>query len=124
MKEYLNYYLRHNYLLKKEIKSIENSFKKDSIEEEKNKAFIKILNAAKKTNFYPNFYDENGQNFASCEMMGGWIDLKERKLTGLPPEMVENLDSLTHTDDFKVLTKEDTRKHGRKPQDIDPELLT
>ena len=23
----------------------------------------------------------------------------------------------------EVLTKEDTRKHGRKPQDIDPELL-
>ncbi|MAC64380.1 MAG: thioesterase [Flavobacteriaceae bacterium] len=74
--------------------------------------------------FVHNFYDSKGRNFASCEMMGGWIDLKERKLTGLPPEMVENLDSLTHTDDFKVLTKEDTRKHGRKPQDIDPELLT
>ncbi|WP_304132800.1 hypothetical protein [Mesonia mobilis] len=75
MKKYLNYYLRHNYLLKREIKSIENYFKKDSIEEEKNKAFIKILGAAKKTNFYPNFYDENGINIYDVKCIDDLIKL-------------------------------------------------
>ncbi|MBE7641324.1 MULTISPECIES: acyl-CoA thioesterase [Salegentibacter] len=73
--------------------------------------------------FLHNFYDENGQNFASCEMMGAWIDLKERKLTKLPKALRDNLDSLGHTDDFKVLTKEDTRKFGKRPQHVEPEKI-
>jgi len=73
--------------------------------------------------FLHNFYDENGQNFASCEMMGAWIDLKERKLTKLPKALRDNLDSLSHTDDFKILTKEDTRKFGKKPKHLNPEKI-
>lgn len=73
--------------------------------------------------FLHNFYDENGRNFASCEMMGAWIDLKERKLTKLPDALLKNLDSLEHTSDFKMLTKEDTRKYGQRPQNMDPEEL-
>ena len=70
--------------------------------------------------FVHDFYDYKGRNFASCEMMGGWIDLKERKLTGLPEELFKNLDNLAHTEDFKILTKEDTRRFGKKPKkDID-----
>lgn len=68
--------------------------------------------------FVHNFYDPKGRNMASCEMMGGWIDLKARKLTGLPIELFNNLDHLEHTHDFKVLTKEDTRKFGKKPLDL------
>ena len=68
--------------------------------------------------FIHNFYDHKGRNFASCEMMGAWIDLKERKLIGLPEVLFENLSSLSKTDDFKVLTKEDTRKFGKKPKDL------
>ena len=66
--------------------------------------------------FVHDFYDHKGRNFASCEMMGGWIDLKERKLTGLPAELFENLNSLDHTSDFRTLTKEDTRKFGKRPK--------
>lgn len=73
--------------------------------------------------FVHDFYDHKGRNFASCEMMGGWIDLKERKLTALPKELFENLNGLEHTPDFKVLTKEDTRKFGKRPTDIDPATL-
>lgn len=73
--------------------------------------------------FLHNFYDEKGQNFASCEMMGAWIDLKERKLTKLPDVLLKNIDSLGHTKDFKVLTKEDTRKYGQRPQNMDPAEL-
>lgn len=66
--------------------------------------------------FIHDFYDHKGRNFASCEMMGGWIDLEERKLTGLPRELFENLNNLSHTEDFRVLTKEDTRKFGKVPK--------
>ena len=52
-------------------------------------------------------------------MMGGWIDLKERKLTGLPEELYKNLNSLSHTGDFRILTKEDTRRFNKKPKDLD-----
>lgn len=69
--------------------------------------------------FEHNFYDHKGRNCASCEMLGGWIDLKERKLTGLPEELYGNLNSLTRTADFRVLTKEDTRKYGKKPKDLE-----
>ena len=67
--------------------------------------------------FVHDFYDYKGRNFASCEMMGGWIDLKERKLTGLPLELFTNLDNLEHTSDFKILTKEDTRKFNKRPKE-------
>lgn len=68
--------------------------------------------------FLHNFYDHKGRNVASCEMMGAWIDLKERKLISLPQELFENLNSLDHTEDFRELTKEDTRKFGKRPKDM------
>ncbi len=70
--------------------------------------------------FLHNFYDESGKNFARCEMMGGWIDLKQRKLVGLPKELFNNFEVLEKTDDFKILTKEDTRKYNERPQDLQP----
>jgi len=69
--------------------------------------------------FIHNFYDQKGHNLASCEMMGGWIDLKARKLVKLPSELYENLNNLTHTEDFRILTREDSRKYGRKPKDLE-----
>ena len=53
-------------------------------------------------------------------MMGGWIDLKIRKLRDLPNELYENLNKLSKTDDFRVLTKEDTRKFAQVPNDLVP----
>ena len=69
--------------------------------------------------FEHNFYDHRGRNFASAEMMGGWIDLKERQLTGLPEELYQRLDNIERTADFRVLTKEDTRRFGKKPVDLE-----
>ena len=54
-----------------------------------------------------------------CEMMGGWIDLKERKLRSLPAELYKNMNDLTHTEDFRILTKEDTRRFNKQPQHLD-----
>lgn len=68
--------------------------------------------------FVHNFYDHKGRNFASCEMMGGWMDLETRKLRGLPKELFDNLNTIERSDDFKVLTKEDTRKFNKKPKDL------
>ncbi len=69
--------------------------------------------------FLHNFFDHKGRNFASCEAMGGWIDLKERKLIGLPAHMRAEIDKMPHTNDFRILTKEDTRKFGKKPKDLE-----
>lgn len=73
--------------------------------------------------FIHNFYDHKGRNFASCEMMGGWIDLKARKLVGLPSALYKNLNTLSHTEDFRILTREDSRKFEKKPKDIELSLL-
>ena len=69
--------------------------------------------------FVHNFYDHEGNNFASCEIMGGWIDLKERQLIALPEALFNNLYSLEHTKDFRTLTKADTRAFGKKPVPLD-----
>ncbi len=65
-----------------------------------------------------NFYDQNGKNLAFAEMMFGWIDLKERKLVSLPQEALDIFNGLEKAIDFKVLTKEDTRKFAKMPKDL------
>ena len=69
--------------------------------------------------FRHNFYDANGKNFARCEMMGAWIDLKERKLIGLPTEFLEAFRAMEQSKDFKTLTKADTRKFVQVPKDLE-----
>ncbi|MBO3117990.1 acyl-CoA thioesterase [Winogradskyella sp. DF17] len=68
--------------------------------------------------FEHDFYNHKGEHLAHCEMQGGWIDLKLRKLTGLPKEMLELSQKFPKSDGFKVLTKEDTRKYGVRPKPI------
>lgn len=68
--------------------------------------------------FLHNFYDDMGSNVGRCEMLGAWIDLEKRKLTSLPIELFKNIEGLEKTEDFKILTKEDTRKFGQIPKDL------
>jgi acyl-CoA thioester hydrolase len=68
--------------------------------------------------FLHNFYDDKGRNVGRCEMLGAWIDLEKRKLTSLPIELFKNIEGLEKTEDFKILTKEDTRKFGQIPKDL------
>jgi acyl-CoA thioester hydrolase len=68
--------------------------------------------------FDHNFYNDEGQHLAHCEMLGAWIDLKTRKLTHLPTELLELAEEFPKSDHFKVLTKEDTRKFGVKPKPL------
>ena len=68
--------------------------------------------------FVHNFFDKKGKNLARCEMIGAWINLRERKLTALPEELFHYLEGLDKADDFRILTKEDTRRYGQVPLDL------
>ncbi len=68
--------------------------------------------------FVHNFYDDVGRNFAHCEMMGAWIDINARTLTGLPHPFFEKLNTLEKAEGYRVLTKEDTRKYLKNPIDL------
>tara|TARA_Y100000815_G_scaffold270061_1_gene293993 strand:+ start:18703 stop:19182 length:480 start_codon:yes stop_codon:yes gene_type:complete len=68
--------------------------------------------------FVHNFYDAKGKNLARCEMLGAWINLNTRKLTHPPQELWDFLDEMDKTEDYKTITKEDTRKFGQVPKDL------
>ncbi len=62
-----------------------------------------------------NFYNQKGENLATCEILGAWIDLKTRSLTAIPEHLHKEMESFPKAKEFKILTKEDTRKYGKKP---------
>jgi acyl-CoA thioester hydrolase len=68
--------------------------------------------------FHHNFYDDKGKNVAHCEMMGAWISLETRKLTSLAGELLERFMQEEKPGNFRVLTKEDTRKFAKRPKDL------
>lgn len=74
--------------------------------------------------FVHKFFDSEGKNFARCEMMGAWIDLQQRKITSLPEDLLENFSRAPRTSHFKFLTKEDTRKFSKSPQDMESSVVT
>lgn len=73
---------------------------------------------AKFFEFHHNFYNHKGENIARCEMIGAWMDLKTRKLTGLTNEFLIRFSGVEKAKGFRVLTKEDTRKFARIPIDL------
>ncbi|WP_366511939.1 acyl-CoA thioesterase [Maribacter sp.] len=68
--------------------------------------------------FHHNFYDYKGRNFAHCEMMGAWMDLKTRVLRGLSEDFLKAFNNIEKPDNFRVLTKEQTRKFAKLPKDL------
>lgn len=68
--------------------------------------------------FHHNFYNDKGENIARCEMMGAWISLESRKLTGLAIELRSKFSDIEKATSFKVLTKEDTRKFLKIPKNL------
>ena len=70
--------------------------------------------------FHHNFYDAKGRNVAHCEMMGAWISLETRKLTGLPEALLQKFQHIQKPDDFRILTKADTRRFAKVPRDLEP----
>ncbi len=51
-------------------------------------------------------------------MMGAWIDLKTRKLTGLTEDLLNKFSEIEKGEHFKVLTKEDSRKFMKIPKNL------
>lgn len=68
--------------------------------------------------FRHNFYDSQGKNFARCHIMGGWIDLVERRLAPLPAHFLERFQTMERAEGFKVLERSDTRRFGEFPKDL------
>mgnify|MGYP000448155222 CR=1 FL=1 len=68
--------------------------------------------------FNHNFYDDKGKNIAHCEMLGAWMNFKTRKLSHLKEELLKRIDNFPKSKNFKILTKEDTRKHQKRPMDL------
>lgn len=68
--------------------------------------------------FAQNFYDTAGKNIAHCEMMGAWMDLKERKIIAFPEELKHALEGFPKAKNFRILTKADTRKHNKRPVNL------
>ena len=68
--------------------------------------------------FEHNFYNNEGQNVARCEMMGAWLNLKTRKLSSIPENLISEYTSTKKTKDFKKLTAVDTRAHGSITKNI------
>ncbi|MAU71346.1 MAG: thioesterase [Pseudozobellia sp.] len=73
---------------------------------------------AKFFEFHHNFYNHKGEHFAHCEMMGAWMDLNTRKLTGLTNNFLVSFSGVEKGEGFRVLTKEDTRRFAKVPKDI------
>ncbi|WP_299112368.1 acyl-CoA thioesterase [uncultured Winogradskyella sp.] len=69
--------------------------------------------------FEHNFHNEKGDHLAYCEMQGAWIDMTSRKLIGLPKALLNLAEKFPKSENFKALTKADTRKHGIRPKPIE-----
>lgn len=69
--------------------------------------------------FHHDFYDTYGKNFGRLEVMGAWMNLKTRKLMALPSEILVNFDRVPKDDDFRILTKTDTRRFAKHPIDLE-----
>ena len=69
--------------------------------------------------FVHNFYDHKGRNLARGSMQGGWIDLSTRKMVALPETLMPMLTNAPKSDSYRILTKEDMRKHGQTPKNLE-----
>jgi len=67
---------------------------------------------------FQNFYDNAGNHLAHLDLAFGLINTNTRKLTSMPEESFEIFKNCSKSDSFKILTKEDMRKHGKYPENI------
>ena len=67
---------------------------------------------------FQNFYDTNGNHLAHLDLAFGVMDTKTRKLTSMPTASFEILKSSPKSRSFKILNKEDMRRHGKFPENI------
>ena len=68
--------------------------------------------------FEHNFYNPEGKNLAYAEILFSWIDIEKRKFGIVPKKLLGLIESFPKAKHFKILTKEDTIKHGKRPVDL------
>ncbi len=68
--------------------------------------------------FEHNFYNNRSENLAHCEMLLSWMDLETRKLGTIPVEFMQKLKALPKAEQFRFLTNRDTRKFGKRPNNL------
>ena len=68
--------------------------------------------------FEHNYYNIIGENVARCEMMGGWMNLKTRKLTSIPKHLISKFQKAKKTVSYKEITSEDTRRWNKNPRNL------
>ena len=73
---------------------------------------------AKFFTIHQNFYDKVGNHLAHLDLAFGLLDIKSRKLTSMPNDSFEIFKNGPKTDSFKILTKEDMRRHGKFPKNL------
>jgi len=73
--------------------------------------------------FIHRFYDENGKNLATCEMMGTWIDLTTRRLTNPPTQLSRIVEELNHENNYEKLSITDLRSNEFKPIHLDEPII-
>ena len=70
------------------------------------------------------------KDFASLEKKIRFRDNTEvpqketRKLGKVTPEVAQRIKSFPHQDNCRILTKDDIRKYGKRPEDIDAKALS
>ena len=55
------------------------------------------------------FYNEHGKNVAYGEMVGSWISLIERKIAQPPQILIDALDRIPKSDDFRLFRDDEVR---------------
>ncbi len=55
--------------------------------------------------FTHQIFNDKKEVSAIVKVQGAWIDLQKRKLTGLPAEVLQKLQSLPKSEDFKIIEK-------------------
>jgi len=94
---------------------------KESFLEQKVTVSLEVSGLSDKGMFFKfehNFYDHKGRHLATCDILGAWINLKTRSLVELPEELRAKMQNFPKAEHFKTLTKEDTRKSGKRPKDL------
>ncbi len=65
-----------------------------------------------------NFYDNDGNHLAHLDLAFGLINTVTRKLTSMPDKSFEIFKNCSKSDSFKIITKENMRKHGKYPKNL------
>ncbi|TJY38144.1 acyl-CoA thioesterase [Pontimicrobium aquaticum] len=65
-----------------------------------------------------NFFNEEGKNLANAEMLFSWMDLKTRRFGKIPIELLQKIKNFPRSNNFKILTKEETKRLIKKPIDL------